>query len=81
MEKQYQLQEKRLLEVQTMLQIKESENREICKSLKELKQKMEEDEERIQKEYETEQWKYLQPPENEYKQEEEETSEIRSASK
>ena len=81
MEKQYQLQEKRLLEVQTMLQIKKSENREICRSLKELKQKIEENDERIQKEYENEQWRYLQPPENDYKQEEEESSEIQSTSK
>ena len=35
----------------------------------------------IQKEYENEQWRYLQPPENEYKQVEEESSEIQSTSK
>lgn len=73
-EKQYRLQEKRLLEIQTMLQLKESENQKLKKSIKEIEERECRERERVEKEYLTEQWEIIQPPEQELKEETEENS-------
>lgn len=73
-EKQYRLQEKRLLETQTMLQLKESENQKLKRSMKEVEERECRERERVEKEYQNEQWEVIQPPEQEMKEETEDDS-------
>lgn len=62
MEKQYRLQEKRLIEVQTMLQLKESENRKLKEQMRELKIIQMKEDQRREKELVEEQWRVVEPP-------------------